>query len=60
MTAEGVDALYDVIRTTGRPVAALLANAGRGPGHAFLDQAVDDWRRELDTTVTGTHYLIRA
>ena len=33
---EGVDRLYDAIG--GRPVDALLANAGRGLGKGFLDQ----------------------
>jgi uncharacterized protein len=32
----GVDKLYSA--TGGRPVDALLANAGRGLGHAFLDR----------------------
>jgi uncharacterized protein len=35
-TIDGNDALYRAI--DGRPVAALLANAGRGLGQAFLDQ----------------------
>ncbi|MGA7151042.1 MAG: SDR family NAD(P)-dependent oxidoreductase, partial [Pseudolabrys sp.] len=34
-TTEGVDELYGKIN--GRPVAALLANAGRGLGKGFLD-----------------------
>ena len=34
---EGVDKLYEAIRACGRPVDALLANAGRGLGHGFLD-----------------------
>jgi short-subunit dehydrogenase len=55
-TAEGVDKLYDA--TKGRPVAALLANAGNGLGHAFLDQDFDEARRVLDTNVTGTIYLL--
>ncbi len=41
----GVDQLYDALR--GRPVAALLANAGRGLGHAFLDQSFDDTPNEV-------------
>lgn len=53
---EGVDALYDALR--GRPVAALLANAGRGLGRAFLDQEWDDIMRVIDTNVTGSLYLI--
>jgi uncharacterized protein len=52
----GVDSLYAAIG--GRPVAALLANAGRGLGHAFLDQAWADIQRVIDTNVTGTLYLI--
>jgi len=53
---EGVDKLYDEIE--GRPVAALLANAGRGLGQAFLDQDFDEARFVVDTNVTGTIYLI--
>lgn len=53
---DGVDALYTALR--GRPVAALLANAGRGLGRAFLDQDWDDIMRVIDTNVTGTLYLI--
>jgi short-subunit dehydrogenase len=52
----GVDKLYDALQ--GRPVAALLANAGRGLGHAFLDQDFADIRHVVDTNVTGTLYLI--
>jgi short-subunit dehydrogenase len=53
---EGVDKLYQAIG--GRPVSALLANAGRGLGHAFLDQDFADILRVIDTNVTGTLYLI--
>src|SRR3954451_10301159 len=56
-TTEGVDRLYEKIG--GRPVAALLANAGRGLGHAFLDQDFEDVRYVIDTNVTGTVYLIQ-
>jgi uncharacterized protein len=55
-TTEGVDQLYKKIG--GRPVAALLANAGRGLGHAFLDQDFKDARYVIDTNVTGTVYLV--
>jgi short-subunit dehydrogenase len=51
-TTEGVDRLYAAAR--GRPVDALLANAGRGLGHAFLDQDFAEIRRVIDTNVTGT------
>jgi short-subunit dehydrogenase len=56
-TTEGVDRLYAAIK--GRPVDALLANAGRGLGRAFLDQDFDQVRRVIDTNVTGTLYLIQ-
>jgi short-subunit dehydrogenase len=55
-TVEGVEALYAAIK--GRKVDALLANAGRGLGHAFLDQDFGKARRVIDTNVTGTLYLI--
>jgi uncharacterized protein len=55
-TQEGVDKLYAA--TQGRPVDALLANAGVGLGHGFLDQDFDDIQRVIDTNVTGTVYLL--
>jgi short-subunit dehydrogenase len=55
-TAEGVARLYAA--TNGRPVDALLANAGRGLGDAFLDQKFDRIRQVIDTNVTGTLFLI--
>ena len=55
-TPEGVDQLYAAAQ--GRPVDALLANAGRGLGHAFLDQSLDDIQRVIDTNITGTVHLI--
>jgi short-subunit dehydrogenase len=55
-TLEGVETLCAATR--GRPVAALLANAGRGLGHAFLDQQFEQVRHVIDTNVTGTLYLI--
>jgi short-subunit dehydrogenase len=55
-TMSGVDALYAAAK--GRPVDALLANAGHGLGHAFLDQDFDEVRHVIDTNITGTVYLI--
>jgi short-subunit dehydrogenase len=55
---EDVDKLMAVIRGLSRPVDALLANAGRGLGRAFLDQDFDAVRRVIDTNITGTVYLI--
>jgi len=56
-TTQGVDKLYDAI--DGRPVDALLANAGHGLGGAFLDQEFDEARHVLDTNITGTIYLVQ-
>jgi len=56
-TPQGVEQLYAAIR--GRPVAALLANAGRGLGRAFLDQDFSDIRRVIDSNVSGTVDLIQ-
>jgi len=56
-TLEGVDRLCEAIR--GRPVEALLANAGHGLGRAFLDQDFDEVRHVVDTNITGTIYLIQ-
>src|SRR5204862_729307 len=52
---EGVDDLYAAIN--GRPVDALLANAGRGSGGVFLDQDFKDVHHIIDTNITGTIYL---
>src|SRR4051794_29189985 len=56
-TLEGVDKLYAQVQ--GRPVGALLANAGHGLGHAFLDQDFTEARHVIDTNITGTLYLIQ-
>jgi short-subunit dehydrogenase len=55
-STEGVDQLYAAV--SGRQVDALFANAGRGLGHAFLDQTFAKARRVVDTNITGTVYLI--
>ena len=56
-TKEGVDELYAAIK--GRPVDALLANAGHGLGRGFLEQDFDEVRHVIDTNITGTIYLIQ-
>lgn len=56
-TTAGVDELYAAAK--GRPVDALLANAGRGLGRGFLDQDFDQARKVVDTNVTGTIYLLQ-
>ncbi|WAC27157.1 SDR family NAD(P)-dependent oxidoreductase [Ancylobacter sp. SL191] len=58
-TADGVGHLVEVIRASGRPVELLMANAGLGLGHGFLDQDPADWRRVVETNVTGTLMLIQ-
>jgi short-subunit dehydrogenase len=54
-TREGVDKLVGLVG--GRPVDVLMANAGHGLGHAFLEQPVEDWMHVVDTNITGTIYL---
>ncbi len=56
-TREGVEEFYQAVN--GRPVDALLANAGHGLGGAFLDQDFEDVRHVIDTNITGTIYLIQ-
>ena len=58
-TLEGVDKLYAVAKGMGRPVDALLANAGRGLGKGFLDQDFADLMRVINTNITGTLYLLQ-
>jgi short-subunit dehydrogenase len=57
-TTDGVDKLYGVAQRLGRPVEALLANAGRGLGKAFLDQDFAEIMRVVNTNVTGTLCLV--
>ncbi len=54
-TKHGVDELYALI--AGRPVDVLLANAGHGLGHAFLDEDFDEAMHVVNTNITGTIYL---
>lgn len=56
-TREGVDKVLG--RIAGRPVAALLANAGHGLGRGFLDQDFKDVQHVINTNITGTLYLIQ-
>src|SRR5947209_9779681 len=58
-TLDGVEKLYEKAKSLGRPVDALLANAGRGLGKGFLDQDFNDVRKVVDTNVTGTIYLLQ-
>lgn len=56
-TTDGVDKLWAA--AAGRPVDALLANAGHGLGRAFLDQDFTDIRHVINTNITGTVYLVQ-
>jgi len=53
---EGVEELLDAIGR--RHVDVLMANAGHGLGHAFLDQEFSDILHVIDTNITGTVFLI--
>ena len=55
-TSEGVRQLTDAIGS--RPVDALLANAGRGLGKAFLDQDLEEALAVVHTNIDGTVRLI--
>jgi short-subunit dehydrogenase len=53
---QGVDELVAAVGS--RPIGALLANAGHGLGHGFLDQDFGDIQHVIDTNITGTLYLL--
>jgi uncharacterized protein len=56
-TQQGID---ELLRRVGeRRVDVLVANAGHGLGHAFLDQAPQEWMHVINTNVTGTLLLIQ-
>lgn len=57
-TPEGVRALTTRLAALDRPVDLLMANAGRGLGHAFLDEDLQAALRVVDTNVSGTIALI--
>jgi short-subunit dehydrogenase len=56
-TQGGVDQLLQ--RVGDREVDVLVANAGHGLGHGFLDQAPDEWQHIINTNVTGTLLLVQ-
>jgi short-subunit dehydrogenase len=56
-TKHGVDQLLSVVGD--RPVDVLVANAGHGLGHGFLDQSPDEWQHVINTDITGTLLLIQ-
>lgn len=56
-TPAGVERL--LAAASGRDVDVLVANAGHGLGHGFLDQDVAAWRHVIDTNITGTLLLLQ-
>jgi short-subunit dehydrogenase len=56
-TREGLEALLAAVR--GRTVDALLANAGHGLGHGFLDQDFAEVLHVVNTNISGTIYLVQ-
>jgi short-subunit dehydrogenase len=56
-TRDGVSELWHAVGA--RPVDALLANAARGLGGAFLDQDFEEVRHVIDTNVMGTVRLVQ-
>jgi uncharacterized protein len=55
-----VDTLAAAVTNAGRPVDVLIANAGRGLGHAFLDQDLNEAIRVIHTNIDGTVRLVYA
>lgn len=56
-TKQGVDQLLQLVGS--RDVDVLVANAGHGLGHGFLDQSPEEWQHVINTNVTGTLLLIQ-
>jgi short-subunit dehydrogenase len=59
-TSAGVAQLVDKIAANRAAPELLMANAGCGLGHAFLDQDIVDVRHVINTNVTGTLELLHA
>jgi uncharacterized protein len=58
-TPSGVRELHEAIRAQGRPVDALLLNAGRGTGGAFVDVPLADDLRVIDLDVRSIVHLAK-
>lgn len=56
-TRQGVEQLLAMVG--GRPADVLVANAGHGLGHGFLDQSPQEWQHIVNTNITGTLLLIQ-
>ena len=59
-TSEGVTALVESIEGHSGQIELLMANAGAGLGHGFLDQDLGRIRHIINTNITGTMELIHA
>jgi short-subunit dehydrogenase len=58
-TSAGVEALHAAITAAGRPVDALLLNAGTGTGGAFVDVDLEDDLRVVDLNVRANVHLAK-
>jgi short-subunit dehydrogenase len=56
-TQQGLDQLLGTVGD--RQVDVLVANAGHGLGHGFLDQDPKEWQHIINTNITGTLLLIQ-
>jgi short-subunit dehydrogenase len=56
---DGVEALYEAVMATGRPVDAAVLNAGIGRGGAFADADLADLLAVVDLNVRSTVHLLR-
>jgi uncharacterized protein len=56
---DGVQALYEAVMATGRPVDAAVLNAGIGRGGAFADADLADLLGVVDLNVRSTVHLLR-
>jgi short-subunit dehydrogenase len=56
-TRQGVEQLLALVAV--RPIDVLVANAGHGLGHGFLDQDPKEWMHVVNTNITGTLLLIQ-
>jgi uncharacterized protein len=58
-TIEGVQAVYDTVTATGRPLAAAALNAGVGKGGPFVENALEDELAIVDLNVRSTVVLAK-
>lgn len=56
-TQSGVDKLLSFVGN--RDIDVLVANAGHGLGHAWIEQSARDWMHVINTNITGTLLLIQ-